>query len=360
MSKELVPTAAQRGSLGGESRASKLSAEERRAIARKGAESRWGADLPRATHDGPLPIGDAVLMAAVLPNGKRLIVQGTMLMAIGRSRTPKAGTGGSVNVDGLPFFLSAEVLKPFITDDLRLSTTPIFFRLKGGQRAVGYDALLLPLVCKVYQDLRDSLLKKLTKGDKKEAAEAKTIYARYEHIIARCDSLAHGFGQRGIIALVDDATGYQADLARDEITKILEKYIAPKLMPWTRKFPHDFFREAYRLLGWEYRLGQVKHPSYMGHFINKYVYGLLPPGVLEKLKEKSPKNEGGNRSNKLWQWLTEHTGEPHLDKILASDVTIMQLSDSKEHFEHNFARIYGKQQMLPITVDKKLLTSGEA
>ncbi len=202
-------------------------------------------------------------------------------------------------------------------------------------------------------------MRKLAKGSKKEAGDAKRIYARYEHIIAKCDALSRGFSQRGIIALVDDATGYQADMARDEITKILEKYISPKLMPWTRKFPHDFFREAYRLLGWEYRLGQVKHPSYMGHFINKYVYGLLPPGVLEELKARSPKNEKGNRPNKLWMWLTEHTGEPHLDKILASDVTMMQLSDSKEHFEHNFERIYGKQQMFPMTMDQKLLREGK-
>lgn len=359
MSEQSKSTPAERGALGGESRAAKLSSEDRRAIARKAAESRWGADLPRATHDGPLQLGDATLMAAVLSNGKRLIVQGTMLTAIGRSRTPKAGTGGSVNVDGLPFFLSAEVLKPFITDELMLSTTPIFFRLKGGQRAVGYDALLLQMVCQVYQDLRESLMKKLAKGDKKQVSDAKRIYARYEHIVAKCDSLSRGFSQRGIIALVDDATGYQADMARDEITKILEKYISPKLMPWTRKFPHDFFREAYRLLGWEYRLGQVKHPSYMGHFINKYVYGLLPPGVLEELKARSPKNEKGNRSNKLWMWLTEHTGEPHLDKILASDVTMMQLSDSKEHFEHNFQRIYGNQRMFPMTMDQKLLGEGK-
>ena len=215
------------------------------------------------------------------------------------------------------------------------------------------------MVCQVYQDLRESLMRKLAKGSKKEAGDAKRIYARYEHIIAKCDALSRGFSQRGIIALVDDATGYQADMARDEITKILEKYISPKLMPWTRKFPHDFFREAYRLLGWEYRLGQVKHPSYMGHFINKYVYGLLPPGVLEELKARSPKNEKGNRPNKLWMWLTEHTGEPHLDKILASDVTMMQLSDSKEHFEHNFERIYGKQQMFPMTMDQKLLREGK-
>jgi hypothetical protein len=109
--------------LGGEARAANLSTERKRAIGKLAADARWGADLPRATHDGPLQIGDATLMAAVLANGKRLIVQGTMLTAIGRSRTPKAGTGGSVNVDGLPFFLSADILKPFITEELRLSTS---------------------------------------------------------------------------------------------------------------------------------------------------------------------------------------------------------------------------------------------
>jgi hypothetical protein len=55
----------------------------------------------------------------------------------------------------------------------------------------------------------------------------------------------------------------------------------------------------------------------------------------------------GNRPNKLWMWLTEHTGSPHLDKILASDITMMQLSDSKEHFEHNFDRVHGQQRNAP-------------
>ena len=81
-------------------------------------------------------------------------------------------------------------------------TTPIFFRLKGGQRAVGYDAKLLRMVCKVYQDLRDSLMKKLAKGTPEEAKTAKSTYTKYEHIITRCDELSHGFGLRGIEALV--------------------------------------------------------------------------------------------------------------------------------------------------------------
>ena len=128
-------------------RHAKLPAEARTQIARRAAEARWGAELPQATHDGPLLIDDKVLVAAVLPNGKRLLAQGTFLRAIGRSRTPKAGTGGQATVDALPFFLQADVLKPFISEELRMSTTPIFFRLKSGQRAVGYDAMLLPMVC---------------------------------------------------------------------------------------------------------------------------------------------------------------------------------------------------------------------
>src|SRR5690242_15315839 len=91
------------GKKGGLARRDALGDSERKEIARKAAEARWGGDLPRATHDGPLHIGDSVLIAAVLPNGKRLLSQGTFLQAIGRHPKPKAGTG-VYTVDGLPSF----------------------------------------------------------------------------------------------------------------------------------------------------------------------------------------------------------------------------------------------------------------
>src|SRR5260370_33191626 len=131
---------------GGDARAASRSTERKKAIGKLAADARWGSDLPQATHDGPLPIGDTILAAAVLPNGKRLLSQGTFLQALGRSRTPKAGTGGLTTVDGLPFFLRAEVLKIFISEELRLSATPILFRSRTGRRTVGSDAALLPRV----------------------------------------------------------------------------------------------------------------------------------------------------------------------------------------------------------------------
>ena len=52
-------------------------------------------------------------------------------------------------VDGLPPFLSAANLIQFISDELRQSTTPIPFRTPDGNRAYGYKAELLPMVCEV-------------------------------------------------------------------------------------------------------------------------------------------------------------------------------------------------------------------
>jgi hypothetical protein len=351
---------AKQGSKGGLARRDALTPEKRKAIARRAAHSRWGAELPQATHDGPLHIGEETLLAANLANGKRLLAQGTFLRAIGRSERPKAGTGGLTTVDGLPFFLQADLLKSFITEELMLSTTPIQFRLKGGQKAIGYDALLLPMVCEVYLKLRDKLNDEIAKADKDaDSAAPKSTLKRYKHIIDQCDKLTRGLARRGIIALVDDATGYQDDRAREEIEKLVVKaYVAPGLQSWTRKFPHDFFREAYRLLGWEYKAGQIKHPGYMGKFINKFVYDALPPGVKEELQKRLPKNERGNRRAKLWQLLTIDTGSPHLDRQLTSDIVLMQVADDKQEFERNWNKAFGKQRQLPLQIIKQLM-SGE-
>lgn len=362
MEEEYKLTPAERGALGGKARAQRLTSEQRSEQSRSAALSKHNADLPQASHDGPLTIGDVTLMAANLPNGKRLLSQGTFLQAIGRSRTPKAGTGGFSNVDGLPFFLQAEVLNPFISDELRMSTTPILFRLKNGQRTVGYDASLLTGVCRVYQKLHQSLTDRMHGKDAREAVRAKRTYGQYKHIIAACDTLMAHFADRGIEALVDDATGYQADKARDEALKIVEKYVSPSyLIPWTQRFQHDFFREAYKILGWEYKPGSVSHPQYLGKFIIKYIYEPLPPGVWEELKRRLPKNEHGNRKAKLWQALTPDTGIPHLDRQLTAITTLMQLSapGDKKGFDALFQRLFGKQTQLPFSTAQFLLESGK-
>ena len=78
--------------MGGRARANKLSAEERSAIARKGADARWekaGKVLPKATHEGILTIGEMEIPCAVLEDGTRVLTQSGVMVALGRARQAK-------------------------------------------------------------------------------------------------------------------------------------------------------------------------------------------------------------------------------------------------------------------------------
>jgi hypothetical protein len=328
-------------SKGGEARAESLAPEKRSEIATLAANARWSKDLPKATHTGIIVIAGRPLSCAVLETGKRLLTQETFLTAIGRAGKAKGKTGSFV-VDGLPPFLAAENLSPFISDDLRQSTTPIFCRNEKGIRLAGYDAILLPMVCEVYLKLRDHYRN-----------AGKRVPANQKHIIEACDLLMRGLARVGIIALVDEATGYQEQRAKDELSKILEAYIVEELRPWIKTFPDEFFKQVYRLHGWPYRPGSAKRPSYVGQLINKYIYEQLPPPILPELRKLNPVTESGYRRHKHFQHLTADTGNVHLDRQITATTTIMKVSDDRKDFEENFGKAFSKtyQHRLPLVVD---------
>lgn len=304
---------------GGKARAAALSPEEKKAIARKGAAARWGVDMPIALHEAEFMIGNAKVACAVLPNGKRLLTQATFLRALGRARSPKAGTGVLSTVDGLPFFLQAQALKPFISNELRMSTTPVFFRAKTGKRMVGYDAMLLPDVAEVYLKYRDSL-----------KAEGKEVPAQYAKIVAACDAVMRGLARVGIIALIDEATGYQYDRPRRELQQQLEKFISDSLLGWIQTFPADYFRHLCRLKGVDFNPETMHLPPYFGHLTNNLVYRRIAPGLVRRLKER--RRERGNPSNKMWQWLSEDVGYRAVLMHLGTVVGLMKIHKDYDKF----------------------------
>jgi len=316
-------------SKGGLARAESLTPEQRTEIARRAATARWDSDLPLATHEGEFNLGGSQpISCAVLPNGKRLITQAAFLRALGRSRSPKAGTGVLSTVDGLPFFLQADVLGPFISDDLKASTTPIFYRTKTGGRGVGYDAHLLPQVAEVYLRFRDEML-----------ARRGEIPKQYTHIVRAADILIRGLANIGIIALVDEATGYQRDRAKDALQRILEDFIAKELRPWVRTFPDEFYAQLFRLRGMTWPRDTVKKPQFFGHLTNDIVYKRLAPGVLDELRNTTPKVDGRYK-HQFHRRLTEDVGHPKLREHLASVITIMKLSDTYQDFKHKLDRVH--------------------
>jgi hypothetical protein len=318
---------------GGHARAEVLSSDERIEIARNAALARWGADVPQATHEGDFKIGSSTVSAAVLPNGLRLLTQATFLRAIGRSRSPKAGTGVLSTADATPFFLQAETLQPFISEELMMATTPIFFRSGSGKKAVGYDAQLLPKVAEVYLKFRDACL-----------GANKPVPRQYEHIVRACDILVRGLAAVGIVALVDEATGYQEVRDRLALQAILDKFLRKEFAAWAKRFPDDFYREIFRLKGWEWRGMKVNRPQVVAHYTKDVVYSRLAPGILKELEDRNPKNERGNRKAKHHQWLTEEVGHPALAQHLYAVIGLMRLSTNWDEFKNLINRAYPKRK----------------
>jgi P63C domain-containing protein len=327
-------------SKGGLARAKKLTPEQRSEIARAAVQARWAkagiTPLPRATHIGDVKIGDALLKCAVLEDGTRVLNQADFMRAIGRARSPKAGTGVLSTVDELPFFLQADIFKPFITDDLRESTKPIFFSDPGGGKSVGYNALMLPRVCNTYLKLRDKFLQETGK-----------IPERYSHMVRACDLLMRGLADVGIVALVDEATGYQNERARDALAKILEAFIAKELRAWVKTFPVEFYRELFRLRGIPYK-EDVKRPQYIGHLTNDLVYARLAPGVLDELRRNTPRDDKGRLKHHLHRKLTEDVGHPKLLQHLSAVTALMKASDGWKAFKALVDKALPKYKRLPL------------
>lgn len=106
---------------GGIARAKALSAAERKAIAQKAAASRWAGNIPKATHDGVIKLGELEIECAVLEDGRRVISERAMTRAFGGKRGgshwKRAREGGA----NLPVYLSARNFSPFISNDLAMA-----------------------------------------------------------------------------------------------------------------------------------------------------------------------------------------------------------------------------------------------
>jgi hypothetical protein len=320
---------------GGRARKKALSPEERSEIARQGAEAKWAKrrGLPKETHTGTLKLGDGI-PCSVLAGGMRVLSVNGVTRAFNSGGKGRVAVGG-VGTEMVPSFLAAANVRPFISTELAEQLrAPIAYRsMTGGRTAIGYEADILRLMC-------DSLL---------EARAAGVLRAHQMPTASAAEILMRGFAKVGIIALVDEATGYQADRAHEELQLVLRAYISKELLKWTERFPPEFFEQVFRIHGWPYVEGSAKRPGYVGKFINKFVYEQLPDGVLDHLRAKNPR-VNGHRKTQHHRWLTNHTGNPHLDKQVVAVITAMKLSKGKTEFVESFNKLYAPRGT-QVTID---------
>ena len=323
---------------GGDARAASLSPERRSEIARKSANARWAASasIPIAefgSENKPLKVGDIELDCFVLNNSQRVISQRGMFRGLAITRGgPRDDMRADDDGAELPRFATQKWLYSHLSSDLDVALrNPILFSAPGFHRVLGYPATILPDIC-------DAILSARAAGDTTD---------RQKVIVDRAESLMRAFARVGIIALVDEATGYQAYRARDELQKILAAYISPELLPWAKRFPDVFYEQLHRVWGWPYQPGNNSRNAYIGQLTNTLIYKQLPPGVLDELKKKSPKSRStGRRKTTLHQGLTEDVGHPSLERQISATTTLLRATPSgrKEFFKKLFQTAFPDRQ----------------
>ncbi|MFZ3182512.1 MAG: P63C domain-containing protein [Methylocystis silviterrae] len=309
-------------SLGGKARANKLPSATRTEIARNAALARHAGrvdpdtGLPLARSEGTLPIGDVSIDVYVLWDRRRLVAKRAMARALGLK-----SEGGNAFLKTL----SGKTIGSAIPESLwEKINNPVVFKPLVGDPAHGYEASVLIEVCDALIGARDDL------------APAQKFLARQAEIIVRAAA------KIGIIALIDEATGFVEDKRKEEYRELWRDFIRDEFRQWEgAEFPDDVFDLIYKLYGLKrFNPKSTKHPKFFGKIIRKYIWVPLANSngaILEQLDEKNPViYADGGRRYKLFQFLSDEVGLPALKQHIWQVVGIGRSVKTKDQFDRAF------------------------
>lgn len=268
--------------------------------------------------DHPLRIGEIEIPCYVLDNEMRVLSQRAVALAIGGSE----GTPPTVGDDAaeLPRFIRGKWILPFLHADLMMRlNSPITFRApSSGVLVYGYPAEVLPDLC----------------GAIIEAHRQGATTVRQGGYVERASILLRGFATVGIVALVDEATGYEKIRAEQSLARILDRWLAKDLQPWVKTFPFEFYELLYGLNGWELPPPpNGKMPGVVGTLTVDLVYARLAPGVLREVMSRVYEQPKGNRWH---QWFTPEYGHPRVQEQIRMAIAFMKTATRWSEFTSRY------------------------
>jgi hypothetical protein len=291
---------------GGKARAASLSPEERSLIAKKAADSKWDKSIPTVLLGAKLTLGGVDVDCYVTEDGERLIAGRGMqeILKLVDEDLPKSGQKPGSRLTRL---LSNKSLNYLIYKDKTRDHFSPKKRRYQGRIIAGFNAEMLVDICEGMLEARSLGVLKTT---------------RQSIIAAQCELIMRGLAKIGIVALIDEATGYQNLRPADGLRNYFDQILKKDLAVWFKRFPDEYYENIYKLKGWEWP-GMAKNRfSVVGKYTNDLVWERLVPGLKDELNSRNPKNEKGYRSHKHHQWLNDEVG----DKLFSAQMfTILAL-----------------------------------
>lgn len=287
----------------------------------------------------PLQLGELYIPCYVLEDGTRVFSGRGIQKVLGSTATSGKWLEKFVNSDEISPYLAVKKTGNLSVLD-KLSSPIKFYRPSAGgsqSETYGYEVTLLIDIC-------DAII-----------SSSETGKLNDEAIIKNANIIIRAVAKVGIIALVDEATGYDKEKkrAKDELQKFLKQFLSDEASKWVKTFEDSFFEMIYKMRGWNWTMTN-KRPGIVGQWINNIVYERIAPLTLSALNEKNPKNEKGHRKDKHHQFFTEDIGKPKLKEYLASVEALGRASNYNwDVFMELLDRAFPKQPQKIIDMERE-------
>jgi len=273
--------------------------------------------IPYATHSGWLELGESELPCYVLNDGRRVVSRS------GATGVLTARKGGG----NLESYIGVHALKKYISPSV--IDGMIDFQIPGvvNKTVKGIEAETFIEICRGYV----RALAGEIEGEKLTSASQIDIAVRCSVFLASCAKL-------GLVALIDEATGYQYDRAEDALRIKLRAYLEEEMRKWERTFPNELWVEFGRLTRWEGSVNQ--RPLYWGKLVMELVYDYLDKDVADWLRKNAPRPRHGQNYH---QWLTAQYGLKklieHIWMLIGMARACQTMRELRERMAEQFGRL---------------------
>lgn len=269
---------------------------------------------PFAKYSGSLDLGGRDVDCYVLDDERRVISMRATVKAIANDD----------NGD-LSKYVGVRSLHPYIKAD-EITSKIVEFGIPGNPiTAKGITAETFLDICSAYVSA---------------LAEGAPLTEKQMSTAINCSILISACAKTGLIALIDEATGYQYVRESDTLQVKIRAFISDELRAWEKTFPDELWEEFGRLTGWS---GSLQHrPKYWGKLVLELIYDALDPDVAQYLKENKPAPRHGRNYH---QWFTEEYGVNRLVTHINQITGIAKTCSTMDELRHKVALYYKKDQL---------------
>jgi hypothetical protein len=317
---------------GGLAVAKRMTPDQLRKRAEKGAAARWGQKLPIAIKKGNFKehFGfDAECY--VLDDDLRTAV----ISQTGMARV----LGLSARADSLPKFLATKGMMDFVDDEIREKlTNPIKFqggtvgaKIQPGAIIHGSDVTLLIDICQAI--LRANMARALGDRQKSVAAQAAIVVG--------------ASARSGIKGLVYALAGYQP--RAEEVIKAFKRFVREEARKYEREFPPELYEAWYRL--YEIPVYERGRPWLFKALTVRQVYYPLAQsnGKILDLIRALKASDIANQKAKLFQFLSE-VGARALRLHLGRVLEMAESSPDRAVYEGKIRAKFGSNHELDLVI----------